>query len=78
MYQLILWSNKSKIGKCQNKISKTFIKYELSNLGQHIKSKCRKKTHSIGSDTETIELLNPRDIKHLRDQSYKILHIRAI
>ena len=42
------------------------------------KIKVSKNTHSIGSDTKTIELLNPRDIKLLRDQSYKILHIGAI
>ena len=42
------------------------------------KIKVLENTHSIGLDTETIELLNPRDIKLLRDQSYKILHIRSI
>ena len=42
------------------------------------KIKVSENTHSIGSDTKTIELLNPRDIKLLRDQSYKILHIGAI
>ena len=42
------------------------------------KIKVLENTHSIGLDTETIELLNPRDIKLLRDQSYKILHIGAI
>ena len=42
------------------------------------KIKVSKNTHSTGSETETIELLNLRDIKQLRDQTYKILHIRAI
>ena len=38
------------------------------------KIKVSKNTHSIGSETETIELLNPKDIKVLREQSFKILH----
>ena len=42
------------------------------------KVKVSKNTHSIGLDTKTIKLLNPRDIKLLRDQYYKILHIEAI
>ena len=42
------------------------------------KIKVSENTHSIGSKTEIIELLNPRDIKQLRDQAYKILHIGAI
>ena len=42
------------------------------------KIKVSKNTHSIGLDNKTIELLNPRDIKLLRDQYYKILHIEAI
>ena len=42
------------------------------------KIKVSENTHSIGSETETIELLNPKDIKMLREQSYKILHIGPI
>ena len=37
-----------------------------------------KNTHSIRSKTETIELLNSRDIKQLSDQAHKILYIEAI
>ena len=42
------------------------------------KIKVSKNTHSIGSETETIELLNPKDIEILRNQKFKILHIGAI
>ena len=35
-------------------------------------------THSIGSQTETIELLKPRDIEILKRENFKILHIGAI
>ena len=42
------------------------------------KIKVFENTHSIGLEIGTIELLNPRDIKQLRDQTYKILHIGAI
>ena len=38
----ILEENTSKFGKCQNKISKIFIKCEVSYSNQHIKSKCLK------------------------------------
>lgn len=34
-------------------------------------------THSIGSKTETIELLNFKDLEYLQKR-YKILHIRAV
>ena len=34
------------------------------------KIKVSENTHSIGSDTETVELLNPIDIKTLRDQKF--------
>ena len=42
------------------------------------KIKVSENTHSIGSETETIELLNPRDREILRKQNFKILHVGAI
>ena len=35
-------------------------------------------THSIGSKTKTIELLDPRDLEQLQREKFKILHIGAI
>ena len=35
-------------------------------------------THSIGSEAETIELLNLRDLEQLQKERFKILHIGAI
>ena len=42
------------------------------------KIKVLENTHVIGSETETIELFNPKDFKTLREQFFKILHIGAI
>ena len=35
-------------------------------------------THSIGSEIETIELLDPRDLEQLQREKFKILHIGDI
>ena len=40
--------------------------------------KISKNTHSIGSETETIELLDPRDLEQLQREKFKLLHIGAI
>ena len=40
--------------------------------------KISENTHSIGSETETIELLDPRDLEQLQREKFKILHIGAI
>ena len=42
------------------------------------KIKVSENTHSIGLETETIELLSSTDIETLRNQAFKILHIGAI
>ena len=42
------------------------------------KIKVSENTHSIGSQTETIELFKPRDIEVLRNEKFKILHIEAV
>ena len=42
------------------------------------KIKVSENTHSIGSETKTIELLNFKDINMLRNKEFKILHIRVI
>ena len=40
--------------------------------------KISKNTHSIGSKTETIELLDLKDLEQIQREKYKILHIGAI
>ena len=40
--------------------------------------KISENTHSIGFETETIELLDPRDLEQLQREKFKILHIGAI
>ena len=40
--------------------------------------KISENTRSIGSETETIELLDPRDLEQLQREKFKILHIGAI
>ena len=40
--------------------------------------KISENTHSIGSETETIELFDLRDLEQLQREKYKILHIGAI
>ena len=37
--------------------------------------KISENTHSIGSETEIIELLDPKDLKQLQKDKFKILHI---
>ena len=40
--------------------------------------KISENTHSIGSKTETIELLDPKDLEQIKKEKFKILHIGAI
>ena len=40
--------------------------------------KISENTHSIGSETETIELLDPKDLEQIQREKFKILHIGAI
>ena len=40
--------------------------------------KISENTHSIGSETETIQLLDLRDLEQLQREKFKILHIGAI
>ena len=40
--------------------------------------KISKSTHSIGSETKTIELFDPKDLEQIQREKYKILHIGAI
>ena len=40
--------------------------------------KISENTHSIGSETETIELLDPKDLELIQREKFKILHIGAI
>ena len=40
--------------------------------------KISENTYSIGSETETIELLDPQDLEQLQREIFKILHIGAI
>ena len=40
--------------------------------------KISENTHSIGSETETIELVDLKDLEQLQREKYKILHIGAI
>ena len=40
--------------------------------------KISENTHSIGSETETIELLDPKDLEQIQREKIKILHIGAI
>ena len=40
--------------------------------------KISENTHSIGSETETIELLDLKDLDQLQREKYKILHIGTI
>ena len=40
--------------------------------------KISENTHSIGSETKTIELLDLRDLEQLQKERFKILHIGAI
>ena len=40
--------------------------------------KISENTHSIGSETEIIELLDLRDLEQIQREKFKILHIRAI
>ena len=40
--------------------------------------KISENTHSIGTETETIELLDPKDLEQIQKEKYKILHIGAI
>ena len=42
------------------------------------KIKISENTHSIGSETETIKLLNLKDLEQQQREKYKILHIGAI
>ena len=40
--------------------------------------KISENTHSIGSETETIGLLDPKDLEQIQKEKFKILHIGAI
>ena len=40
--------------------------------------KISENTYSIGSETETIELLDPKDLEQIQREKFKILHIGAI
>ena len=40
--------------------------------------KISENTHSIGSETETIKLLDPKDLEQIQRENFKILHIGAI
>ena len=40
--------------------------------------KISENTHSIGYETETIELLDLRDLEQIQGEKFKILHIGAI
>ena len=42
------------------------------------KIKIYENTHSIGTETETIELLDLKDLEQIQREKYKILHIGAI
>ena len=37
--------------------------------------KISENTHSIGSETETIELLDPKDLEQIQKEKFKILHM---
>ena len=56
---------------------------ELYKLGtfefrKDYRIKMSENTHSIGSETETIELLDPKDLEQIQREKLKILHIGAI
>ena len=48
------------------------------NFRTTYKIKVSKNTYSIGSETEIIKLLKPRDREILKQENFKILHIGAI
>ena len=51
---------------------------ELYKVGSFEFKRDYENTHSIGSETETIEFLNLKDLEQLQRERYKILHIGAI
>ena len=56
---------------------------ELYKIGsfefkRYYRIKIYENTHSIGSETETIELLDLRNLEPLQKEKFKMLHIRAI
>ena len=54
--------------------------YKIGNFEfkKYYRIKIFENTHSIGSETETIELLDLRDLEQLQREKFKILHIGAI
>ena len=57
---------------------KELYKIGTFELKKDYRIKISEKTHLIGSETETIELLDLKDLKQIQKDRFKILHIGAI
>ena len=65
------------MGNDKTKYQRT-IKNRNFEFKKDYRIKISENTHSIGSETETIELLDLRDLEQLQKEKFKILHIGAI
>ena len=61
--QLMFQNNISKTGKCPGKKKKDIYQIGTFDFRSTYKIEVSENTHYIGSETETIELLNPKDIE---------------
>ena len=66
-----------KLGNDKTKYQRT-IQNRNFEFKKDYRIKFSENTHSIGSETETIELLDLRDLEQLQKKKFKILHIGAI
>ena len=56
---------------------KELYKIETFEFKKDYKIKISENTHSIGFETDTIELLDPKDLEQIQSEKFKILHIGA-
>ena len=72
------WEQYIKIWEMPKQNIKELYKVENFEFKRDYRIKISENTHSIGSKTETIELLDLKDLEQLQREKFKILHIRAI